>query len=161
MTNYCVSIGERIYNVNITEKNLTVDGDPVNVDLIPLDGNGMHLLRRRKLALEMHFSLQDSCTYQVLVAGHLMEAHVKKTGLHSAGQVRSKKDGELVAPMSGLVVSVLVKKGDLVNKGQPLVVVESMKMQMQMRSAISGRVKAVTVQPGQQVEKGSLLVSVE
>ena len=160
MTSYCVMIGEHKYEVNIGDKNLTVDGKPVNVDLIPLDGNGMHLLKRRRHALEMHFSPQDSRTIQMLVAGHMMEAKVVKSGLDTDHQTRSKNDGELTAPISGLIISVPVKKGEHVKKGQPLAVIESMKMQMQLRSEISGKVKSITVKPGQQVKKGKLLVRV-
>ena len=46
-------------------------------------------------------------------------------------------------------------------EGQALVVMESMKMQMQIRSPQAGRVASVHVQGGQQVDKGSLLVKVE
>jgi biotin carboxyl carrier protein len=67
----------------------------------------------------------------------------------------------LAAPMHGLVVDVPVHIGDTVEKGQTLVVLESMKMQMQLRSPRPGKVAKVTVQPGSQVEKGALLVQFE
>jgi biotin carboxyl carrier protein len=63
--------------------------------------------------------------------------------------------------MHGLVVDVAVHVGDTVEKGQTLVVLESMKMQMQLRSPRPGKVTNVTVQSGNQVEKGALLVQFE
>ena len=68
--------------------------------------------------------------------------------------------GDLRAPMPGSVVSVLVKEGDCVIQGQTILVLESMKMQMQMRSAVAGIVAQVAVKPGQQVNKDTLLVAV-
>jgi biotin carboxyl carrier protein len=55
---------------------------------------------------------------------------------------------------------VLVQAGDYVDQGQTLVVLESMKMQMQLRSTICGIVTQVPAKPGQQVTKDTLLVSV-
>jgi biotin carboxyl carrier protein len=63
--------------------------------------------------------------------------------------------------MHGLVVDVPVHIGDTVEKGQTLVVLESMKMQMQLRSPRPGKVAKVVVQSGNQVEKGALLVQFE
>jgi biotin carboxyl carrier protein len=63
--------------------------------------------------------------------------------------------------MHGLVVDVPVHEGDCVEKGQTLVVLESMKMQMQLRSPRPGKVSKVAVQSGSQVEKGALLVQFE
>ncbi len=63
--------------------------------------------------------------------------------------------------MHGLVVDVPVHIGDEVEKGQTLVVLESMKMQMQLRSPRAGRLDKVNVQAGSQVEKGALLVQFE
>jgi biotin carboxyl carrier protein len=48
-----------------------------------------------------------------------------------------------------------------VEKGQVLVLLESMKMQMQMRAPIAGRVSKVAVQRGAQVEKSTLLVQID
>jgi len=59
------------------------------------------------------------------------------------------------------VVDVQVKVGDEVELGKTLVVLESMKMQMQLRSPRAGRVCKVNVQTGSQVEKGALLVQFE
>ena len=64
----------------------------------------------------------------------------------------------LVAPMPGLVVRVNVKPGDQVEAGQPLVVMEAMKMENELRSISSGLVKAVRAEPGAAVEKGTVLV---
>jgi biotin carboxyl carrier protein len=63
--------------------------------------------------------------------------------------------------MPGLVIEALVKEGDEVEEGQPLVVMESMKMQMQIRCPKAGRVSGLYVHAGQQVEKGAILVNVE
>jgi len=67
----------------------------------------------------------------------------------------------LVAPMPGLVVRVDVSAGDVVASGQPLVVMEAMKMENELRAVAAGTVKRVAVTPGTAVEKGTLLVELE
>jgi propionyl-CoA carboxylase alpha chain len=64
----------------------------------------------------------------------------------------------LFCPMPGLVVDVLVKKGDRVYKGQNLVIVESMKMESGVASPCDGMVEEVSVRPGQAVEAEDILV---
>jgi len=69
--------------------------------------------------------------------------------------------GSLVAPMPGTVRRVLVAPDDPVKAGDPLVVIEAMKMEHQVRAPVGGAVRTVTVAVGQQVEAGQLLVVVE
>jgi len=162
MRSYQVLIGEREYQVKLHKGKLTVDGEPVDVRLTALNGSGMHLLRRNRRALELHFSYQDARTYQVMVEGHVLEAEVRHAGRGSnKPRSRAAEEGALIAPMPGIVVDVHVDEGEQVEKGQILVVVESMKMQMQMRAAVDGTAARVAVKPGQQVEKGLLLVLVQ
>jgi biotin carboxyl carrier protein len=69
--------------------------------------------------------------------------------------------GSLVAPMPGTVVRVLVATGDAVTKGQPLVVLEAMKMEHTVHSPADGVVTEVRAQGGQQVDAGSVLAVVD
>ena len=64
----------------------------------------------------------------------------------------------IVAPMPGRVVKVLVKPGDQVAARQPLVVVEAMKMENELRAPGPGTVAEVTVAPGASVEANAVLV---
>ena len=66
--------------------------------------------------------------------------------------------GGLTAPMPGKILAVLVEAGSTVEKGTPLVVMEAMKMENELRSVSAGVVKAVPVALGQAVEKGTVLV---
>jgi propionyl-CoA carboxylase alpha chain len=68
--------------------------------------------------------------------------------------------GSLTASMPGLVVRVLVADGDVVSAGQPVVVLEAMKMEHTISAPAAGTVTAVAVAVGAQVETGSLLVVV-
>ena len=63
--------------------------------------------------------------------------------------------------MPGKVVRVLVHTGDVVRVHQPLVVVEAMKMENELRAGRSGRVAAIHVQEGASVEAGALVVVIE
>ncbi|HVV75936.1 MAG TPA: biotin carboxylase N-terminal domain-containing protein [Mycobacteriales bacterium] len=69
--------------------------------------------------------------------------------------------GSLVAPMPGAVVRVLVEAGATVAKGDPLVVLEAMKMEHTVASPAAGTVSEVRVQAGQQVDSGAVLAVVE
>jgi pyruvate carboxylase subunit B len=64
----------------------------------------------------------------------------------------------LVAPMPGLIVRLLVAPDAEVQAGEPLVVMEAMKMENELRATSAGRVAAIRVQPGDAVEKGAVLV---
>ena len=63
--------------------------------------------------------------------------------------------------MPGRVVRVLVATGDTVEARQPVVVVEAMKMENELRSPKTGRVKEVSVAAGTSVEAGRVLVVID
>jgi biotin carboxyl carrier protein len=60
--------------------------------------------------------------------------------------------------MPGLVVRIHVAVGDHVAAGDPLVVMEAMKMENELRAPAAGTVRAIPIAPGTPVEKGALLV---
>ncbi len=69
--------------------------------------------------------------------------------------------GELTAPMPGQIRAVQVAEGESVSKGQTLVIIEAMKMEIKVAAPFEGVVKMVRVKPGQTVEKDELLVEME
>ena len=68
--------------------------------------------------------------------------------------------GLVTAPMPGKVIAVLVAVGDTVEAGQPLVLVEAMKMETTLAAGIAGKVQKVSIAPGQLVDAGQVLVEV-
>ncbi len=65
---------------------------------------------------------------------------------------------EITAPMPGKVLNVMVKDGDLVEAGQPLVVIEAMKMETTLAAESAAIVKRVRVEIGQMVDHGAVLI---
>ena len=79
-----------------------------------------------------------------------------------AGAAGAKKKGTRVrAQMPGKIVRILVQAGAQVEKGQPLLVMEAMKMENEIRAAGAGKVSAVKVTEGQAVETGADLMLIE
>lgn len=161
MSFYCVSIGSREYRVSIAGGRVTIDGMNVPVDLVKLNKDGLHLLRRGSQAVELYMNAQSEDTFEMLVGGRRIVARVQPPHRANRATSTSAENNSLSAPMPGLVVDVLVQEGDRVEKGQTLVVLESMKMQMQLRSPADGQVSVVGVKPKSQVEKGTLMVRVD
>ena len=76
-------------------------------------------------------------------------------------QGSSGKLNELKSPMPGLVLNVSVAEGQQVQKGDPLLVLEAMKMENVIKSPGEGTVKHIAVKPGAAVEKNALLIRFE
>ncbi|TDG42871.1 hypothetical protein AWZ03_010691 [Drosophila navojoa] len=76
-------------------------------------------------------------------------------------KARSDVKGEVGAPMPGDVIDIRVKEGDKVEKGQPIVVLSAMKMEMIVRSPDSGTVKKIEVKKGMKLAGDDLLLVLE
>jgi biotin carboxyl carrier protein len=77
------------------------------------------------------------------------------------GALEAEGRQQIVAPMPGKVVRLLVNTGDQVEAGQGLVVVEAMKMQNEIRSTKKGKVERLLVKEGQAVNAGEVLAWVD
>jgi len=78
-----------------------------------------------------------------------------------AGGGTQEGGGMLRAPMSGRVIAVLARAGQEVAEGDPLVVLESMKMEMPLAAPCAGRIAELRVAEGQQLEAGQAILEVE
>jgi biotin carboxyl carrier protein len=72
----------------------------------------------------------------------------------------SDSDGSVIAPIPGLVVSVLVNVGDSVDAGQVVLKLEAMKMENDISAPVSGTVEKITVQQGSEPKVGDLLMKI-
>ena len=146
---------------------VTVDGVPTLVDAQRSGEFGLSLLfpdaahAGARVALapgsapgEMLAYLRGRST-SVVVNGRRSGRGATDTGSGAQGEQR------IAAPMPGRVVRVMVAPGDTVQVRQPVIVVEAMKMENELRSPKSGRVKDVAVAAGASVEAGRVLMVIE
>jgi pyruvate carboxylase subunit B len=85
------------------------------------------------------------------------------TEYKAAGVVDRKQasqPGDVTTHMPGNIVAVLVKEGDRVEAGQPILVTEAMKMEAEVQAPIGGRVGGVFVAKGDRVTPGDVLVEI-
>jgi biotin carboxyl carrier protein len=98
-----------------------------------------------------------------VASGHRSYVRVESERMRAAEQAKkagaSAAAGIVKSPMPGRVVKVLVKKGDAVQAGQGLVVLEAMKMENEVRAKAAGTVTDVHVTPGSAVEGNAKLVT--
>jgi 3-methylcrotonyl-CoA carboxylase alpha subunit len=71
------------------------------------------------------------------------------------------RPGELAAPMPGKIIAVLVERGDRVEKDEPLLILEAMKMEHTIRAPARGRVARILCRVGEQVGEGAELIELE
>lgn len=102
-------------------------------------------------------------TYSVRVGGKTFRVEVAADGAVASAAPAPKPataaPGALAATLAGTVFKVLVKPGDAVQAGQPVLVLEAMKMETEVTASEAGRVEAIHVREGDAVEIGDPLVS--
>jgi len=160
MTDYRVKIANRTYNISIQEDTLAVNGDRISLDECSLNSNGMLIMRQPTKNVEAHLEPERSGRVDIQIEGNHLSAEVVK-GFRDSKRTEAQKPGNIVSPMPGLVVDILVKIGEKVKKGQTLLVQEAMKMHMKLRAPASGTVRSISTAPGSRVDKGTLLVALD
>ncbi|HBG88188.1 MAG TPA: acetyl-CoA carboxylase biotin carboxyl carrier protein subunit [Marinilabiliaceae bacterium] len=135
----------------------SINGSKYEVDIKDIEDNIAQVeVNGTIYEVEIHREVKQSKTPR------LMRPAVK----HSYGETAfaSKKEGVaplVKAPLPGLILKVLVNVGDEVNRGDVLLVMETMKMENNILSESKGRVKSIKVKVGENVLQNDVLVEIE
>jgi pyruvate carboxylase subunit B len=86
------------------------------------------------------------------------ELLLEKLGFHAGAAVSA---GSLNAPMPGKILELLIANGDAVEEGQPVLILEAMKMENELKSPSNGVVSKLHIQQGDNVEKNQILIDIE
>jgi biotin carboxyl carrier protein len=164
---------------------VTVDGYTFEVELDPLPVNGSGVLVRvsgsdeaREIlvaspdplapAHEMEWFIIDDHPYEVAIDPDMQWIRsrwgifpLKIEDLDSSVHRLQIGDGRVKAPIPGQINQVLVQLDEQVVSGQPLLILEAMKMENEIRAPRAGRVKLLNAVPGRRVALNELLVEIE
>jgi biotin carboxyl carrier protein len=137
----------------------TLDGQPVAVDATEIAPNTLSILLGGQ-SFEFTVTPSPDGKLKLQTGTQEFSAEVIDPRIWSGrrhGHVEAQGRQQIVAPMPGKIVRLLVKEGDHVEAGQVLLVVEAMKMQNEIRSPKSGTVERVLAKEGQPVNAGEIL----
>lgn len=164
---YYVQVNGRPHEVTVVERlgelEVTVDGARLELEYEEVDRLGQVAVRCGGMSYGL--SLEgDASEITAVIAGHLYAVELedeRERAAHAAAREASKGGGVVKSVMPGVVVQLLVQPGDSVEAGQPLLVLEAMKMQNEIAAPAAGTVKAVHVEEKQAVGSGEKLVTLE
>lgn len=139
---------------------LTIDGKTHKVGAKPL-ANGSFAFFVGNRSFVAHVSNGEGGRHLAIGGRNFFIEGEREDGDRRGGAGASTQtDGKVESPMPGNIVTVPVTVGDVVEAGQAVVVIESMKMQNEIVSPIAGEVTAVNCAVGNQVNFGDVLVEI-
>src|SRR6478609_9548600 len=150
------------FEVIKNEESILINGEPFEWDFVKLSEDNFHILYKNKsYRAEVVKVDRVTKTFQFKINNKLQTVEVKdkfdllleKMGMANGA---SAKVNNVKAPMPGLVIDMKVKAGDVVKAGDPLLILEAMKMENILKASAEATVKNVKVKKGDSVEKGQV-----
>jgi biotin carboxyl carrier protein len=148
----------------IDEKHIIINGKSYEVDFESVSGQPVYSLIVDGKSHESYVQQGDD-NWQVLLRGRLYPVTVedereKRLRAAAGSDVAESGEFHLKAPMPGLVVAIPVEEGQEIKKGQVILILESMKMQNELKSPRDGTIGRIRVKTGESVEQKQTLLSV-
>jgi len=163
---YVTILHDRRFEIEILpDGSLLVNGEPRTVDFLPL-GDTLYSVIMDNQSYEVVIEQAGpgkKNQVEVLMRGHLYSGEVldERALLMALRRGGLEVDsGEIVikSPMPGLIVAVPVSEGQAVEAGQTVIILESMKMQNELKAPRAGVVQRIAVKAGESVEQHKPLV---
>lgn len=160
---YITTVNGNDYTIEIVaEKQILVNGEAYELDFQMLGSGGLVSLLLNQQSHEAAVDEHEE-GWQVLLRGEVYEATVQDERVYRLAKARGElaaDTGEVLvkSPMPGVIVKVPVAVGDAVKMGQTVIILESMKMENELKATRDAVVLAVKVTAGQAVEKNEVLV---
>lgn len=166
--NYIGTIGEKEVKVTVREVGVaryavTIDGQEHLVDAHQVQSSVWSILYG-SASYEVDLQGKADEEFEVLIAGDCYKftlMNEQRKALMRTGGKGAAGKAMVASPMPGKVVKLLVAEGEEVQAEQGVIVVEAMKMENELKSAVTGKVKEIFVKEGEVVESGAKLLLVE
>jgi len=161
---WSVTIGGQTFAVSLDEE-ITVDGEPVDLALEYTPGD--RLIEAEVGNVAYGIKIEPTRTgFKLTTRGaihkvQVLPARIAPLTRHMIEKVPPDLSKFLICPMPGLLVSLNVKEGDKVEAGQPLAVVEAMKMENILRAEKSATVKAINAKQGESLAVDAVILELE
>lgn len=148
----------------IDDQHVRFGNEVLQVSLAEVNGVPLYSLIVNNESYEAYVD-PDEAGWLVLLHGQFYQVRVedeRERRLRTAGGAAGQAGAEFVlkAPMPGRVIDVLVGEGQPVEKGQTLLILESMKMQNELRAPHPGVVNRLRVKPGESVQQKQILLNI-
>jgi biotin carboxyl carrier protein len=162
---YVTTVDGHEYIIDIIDEHqVNIDGVMHQVDFMSVGDSQVYSLLVNGKSVDASVTQNDD-TWQILFQGNQYKGTVedereKRLRAALGGRVIEKEDFHLKAPMPGMVISIPVQDGEAVHKGDVLAILESMKMQNELRSPRDGKVTRIRVKAGERVEQKETILSV-
>jgi len=162
---YITTVNGDKYEIDIDQEDrITVDSKTYETDVQFLSDSGVLSLLLNNHSVEAIVEQREG-SWEVLIHGELYTVLVQDERAFRLAKERGSSfevsgDAIIKSPMPGLIIDILVDVGQSVKKGEQIVVLESMKMENELRSPRDGVVSHIYVSPGAGVEKGQALVTI-
>jgi biotin carboxyl carrier protein len=148
----------------IDERHIIVNGRTLTVDFNSVSGQPVYSLLVDGKSFE-GFVYPGETEWEVLLMGRQFPVIVedereKRLRAAAGGSVSEAGEFHLRSPMPGMVVSIPVEEGQPIEKGDVLLILESMKMQNELKAPRAGTVGRIRVKMGESVEQRQTLLSV-
>ncbi len=162
---YITTVNNKTFTVEINREGELIINDEIRkIDFHQNESNSIVSLIIDNQSYEVIVEEHED-NYQVMITGDLYEVAVtdereQRLARATGGLVSAAGEIAIKSPMPGLIVDVPVAVGEEVTAGQTVVVLESMKMQNELKSPRDGVIDRITVKPGQNVEQNKLLVAI-
>ena len=162
---YFVTVNGRAHEVEVVERlgelAVTVDGVTLDLRYEEVDRLGQVALFRDGRTFGMSIE-GDEHGVVATIAGHQYAVEIedeRERAAHAAEREAAGGGGAIESIMPGVVVDVLVDVGDAVEEGQPLLILEAMKMQNEIAAPAAGIVGTIHVDEGTAIESGVRLIT--
>ena len=166
MNELIVNINKKLKNVVLQSDSLIeINSEKIQYNLLSLD-NKTYLVEFGNKFFEATAQKIDNEKYSITVNGQLFEIEVRTTLQEKARKLLEASSStnhklEVKAPMPGMILKVKKRVGEDVTLGEPVIILEAMKMENELRSPVSGKLKELLVEEGNPVEKGMKLFSIQ
>lgn len=159
---YFAGVGDHSFEIEITEDGVFVDGELIAVDLRQSGVSQLYSMLLDGASYEMIIE-ETQQSFDVTLRGEQFRVQVedeRTRRLHGGRQGAALPHGDLAvrAPIPGLIVKIMVQDGDEIIEDQPLIILEAMKMENEIRAVRPGVVRKVEVSAGQSVEQDAVLM---
>lgn len=161
------SIGDTatVLNIEPDDNELSINGSSKNYSFYK-QSNGRRLLRIGNKLYKIDNVEFEKHTVRFTINGQWCSVDVRneqdllmdEMGFKTAADIG---EGQLKAPMPGKILEIMVEEGDEVKLGDPVAILEAMKMENELKAPVSGVITSITAATNDSLEKNALILEIE